>query len=233
MKKIFCLLLMIIVVVGCFAGCSKSDSQNGDVDFVEDEIMVDEEYMFEDEDVFDEEELENYSLSDLDFKVDGASIDFLGLTVTEFCQRTDYKAIAVGDVNDSDSNLNVNVDLFGHVIVEKDDKTLYLDVINRNDGSCPILDCEINGITDEYDGPLNYGDYHPVSCGLSVNGIKIGDAVTCEDIEKALNMKAFEGPDSEDFGIVTFTGFSENPYYDLCFGITDGKLDSICLAYVI
>ena len=228
MKKIFCLLLMIITVVGCFAGCSKSDSQNGGADFVEDETIVDETDIVE-----DEEEPETYSLSDLDFKVNGMSIDFLGLTVTEFCERTGYKATAVGDVNDSDPNLNVNVNLFGHVIVEKDDKLLYLDVKNDNEDPCPILDCKINGITDEYDGPLNYGDYHPVSGGLSVNGIKIGDALTCENIEKALNMKASEGPDSEDFGVVTFTGFSENPYYDLRFTITDGKIDSICLAYVI
>lgn len=228
MKKVLCLLLSILTVIMCFAGCSKSDSQNGGADFVEDEIIVDEADIIE-----DEEEPETYNLSDLDFNVDGVSIDFLGLTVTEFCERTGYKAIAVGDVNDSDPNLDVEVTVFGHVIVEKGDKTLYLDVRNRNDDPCPILDCEINGITDEYDGPLNYGDYHPVSGGLSVNGVKIGDAVTCEDIEKALNMKAFEGPDSEDFGIVTFTGFSENPYYDLRFGITDGKLDSICLAYVI
>lgn len=218
---------MIIVVVGCFAGCSKSDSQNDGADFVKDEIMLDEDV------VEDEEEQETYSLSDLDFKVDGTSIDFLGLTVTEFCKRTGYKAIAVGDLNGSDPNLNVNVKLFGHVIVKKGDKTLYLDVINHNDGSCPILDCEINGIIDEYDGALNYGDYHPVSGGLSVNGVKIGDAVTCEDIEKALDMKASEEPDSEDFGIVTFSGFSENPCYDLYFAITDGKIDRVCLAYVV
>ncbi|MGN0004990.1 MAG: hypothetical protein ACI37Z_03285 [Candidatus Gastranaerophilaceae bacterium] len=228
MKKTISILITVLLLVTIFAGCNKSNLQNSGADFVEGEIIVDE------TDIVKEEETPKaYNLNDLDFKINGMSIDFLGLTVTEFCERTGYKATAVGDINNRDSNLDVEVTTFGCIIVEKADKTLYLDVRNYNDNPCPILDCKINGITDEYEGPLNYGDYHPVSGGLSVNGVEIGNAVTCEDIEKALNMKAFEKPDTENFGIATFTNFSESSYYNLSFTITDGKIDGIHLRYII
>lgn len=221
--KTLCIGLSLVTIVSAFAGCSKNSNKNNS----NNDSFVD---------VSDDETSTTELLADtyLDIKINNRTVDYTNMTLEKFCDETGYKAIGDKDEDDNyDEDFDINSKVYGvkNTYVVNGDSMLYLEVVNQDNSAQPLKKCYLSSISDVGENNKKGNYENPISNGLSINGVKVGDKYTVDELIKKVHLNVSNESNLSSGTVVFYKPGTEN--YDVSdhiyMYVRDGIVDEIVI----